>query len=42
VIHPDNVRSQAVARALGAVRPPEPQVLRGQPVEVWRYDRPPA
>jgi RimJ/RimL family protein N-acetyltransferase len=42
VIHPDNARSQAVARALGALRPPEQQVLRGQPVEVWRYDRPPA
>jgi RimJ/RimL family protein N-acetyltransferase len=42
VIHPDNARSLAVARALGALRPPEQQVLRGQPVEVWRYDRPPA
>jgi RimJ/RimL family protein N-acetyltransferase len=41
VIHPDNVRSQAVARRLGG-RPGERRTLRDQPVEIWRYDRPPA
>jgi RimJ/RimL family protein N-acetyltransferase len=39
VIHPDNARSQAVARRLGAV-PGERRTLVGHPVEIWRYDRP--
>ena len=40
VIHPDNRASQAVARRLGA-RVVESTTLRGFPVEIWRYDRPP-
>ena len=39
VIHPDDVRSHAVARRLGAT-PGERRTVLGHPVEVWRYDRP--
>ena len=42
VIHPDNVRSQAVARRLGATEPGDVGRLWGHPVQVWRYDRPAA
>lgn len=40
VIHPDNARSQAVARRLGAVTPAGRETLWGHPVEIWRYQRP--
>jgi RimJ/RimL family protein N-acetyltransferase len=39
VIHPDNTASQAVAERLGG-RPVESRVLRGFPVDIWRYERP--
>ena len=38
LIHPDNVRSQAVAERL-AGRVVERQTVRGSPAEIWRYDR---
>jgi RimJ/RimL family protein N-acetyltransferase len=38
VIHPDNVRSQAVADRLGG-RVVERRTVRGFPAEIWRYDR---
>jgi RimJ/RimL family protein N-acetyltransferase len=39
VIHPDNAASQAVAERLGG-RPVESRLLRGFPVDIWRYERP--
>ena len=42
VIHPDNVRSQQVARRLGATEPDRTETLIGHPVQVWRYERPDA
>jgi RimJ/RimL family protein N-acetyltransferase len=39
VIHPDNAASQSVAERLGG-QPVESRLLRGFPVDIWRYERP--